>query len=74
MPWTRRVDAATWMAEERSKSYIAQLGAPTRARLLGRIEELLGTNFPRDADGGAVPDPHVAGPQALTSTRVLAAA
>ena len=40
------MDAATWMAEERSKSYIAQLAAPTRARLLGRIEELLATHFP----------------------------
>jgi hypothetical protein len=34
------------MAEERSKSYIAQLAPPIRARLLGRIEELLATHFP----------------------------
>jgi hypothetical protein len=40
------VDAATWMTEERSKSYIAQLAPPIRGRLLGRIEELLGTHFP----------------------------
>ncbi len=46
VPWTRQVDSATWMAEERSKSYIAQLAAPIRAGLLGRIEELLGTHFP----------------------------
>jgi ubiquinone/menaquinone biosynthesis C-methylase UbiE len=46
VPWTRQVEAATWMAEERSKSYIAQLAPPIRARLLGRIEELLATHFP----------------------------
>ena len=46
VPWTREVDAATWMTEERSKSYIAQLAPPIRGRLLGRIEELLGTHFP----------------------------
>jgi SAM-dependent methyltransferase len=45
VPWTRRVDLATWMAEERSKSYIAQLAGPARSRLLARIRELLGTQF-----------------------------
>jgi hypothetical protein len=45
VPWTRQVDLATWMAEERSKSYIAQLGGPARGRLLGQISELLGTQF-----------------------------
>jgi hypothetical protein len=46
VPWTRRVDVPTWMAEERSKSYIAQLPQPARDRLLGRIGELLGAHFP----------------------------
>jgi SAM-dependent methyltransferase len=46
VPWTRRVDTATWLAEERSKSYIAQLAPPVRDRLLRRIGELLGTHFP----------------------------
>ena len=34
------------MAEERSKSYIAQLAPPVRDRLLGGIGEILGTHFP----------------------------
>jgi len=46
VPWTRQVEVGTWMAEERSKSYIAQLATPVRNRLLGRIQELLGTHFP----------------------------
>ena len=37
---------ATWMAEERSKSYVAQLAPPARERLLGRINDLLGPYFP----------------------------
>ncbi len=44
--WTREVDVATWMAEERSKSYVAQLAPPVRERLLGRIDDLLGRYFP----------------------------
>ncbi len=46
VPWTRQVEVGTWMAEERSKSYIAQLAPPVRDRLLRRIEELLGRHFP----------------------------
>ncbi|HUY52319.1 MAG TPA: class I SAM-dependent methyltransferase [Streptosporangiaceae bacterium] len=49
VPWTRQVDVAAWMAEERSKSYVAQLPAAARDRLLGRIDELLGTHFPGTA-------------------------
>ena len=49
VPWTRQVDVASWMAEERSKSYVSQLDAPVRDRLLGRIDDLLGTHFPRAA-------------------------
>jgi SAM-dependent methyltransferase len=45
VPWTRQVDVGTWMTEERSKSYIAQLAPPVRDRLLRRIEELLGMHF-----------------------------
>ena len=45
VPWTRQVEVGTWIAEERSKSYIAQLTTPVRNRLLGRIQELLGTHF-----------------------------
>ena len=46
VPWTRQVQVGTWMAEERSKSYIAQLAPPVRDRLLRRIEELLEMHFP----------------------------
>jgi hypothetical protein len=45
VPWTRQVEVGTWMAEERSKSYIAQLAPPVRDRLLRRIEELLEMHF-----------------------------
>ena len=42
------------MAEERSKSYVAQLPRGSRDRLLRRIDEMLGAHFP----GGAMVVPY----------------
>ncbi|HEY4850036.1 MAG TPA: class I SAM-dependent methyltransferase [Streptosporangiaceae bacterium] len=44
--WTRVLDIAQWMTEERSKSYIAQLPPPARDRLLRGIDEVLSAHFP----------------------------
>jgi SAM-dependent methyltransferase len=49
VPWTRMLDVARWMTEERSKSYVAQLPSAERDRLLSGISEILGTHFPAGA-------------------------
>ena len=49
VPWTRMLDVAEWMTEERSKSYIAQLPPPHRDRLLDGIAGLLAVHFPGSA-------------------------
>lgn len=46
VPWTRTVDVASWMTEERSKSYVAQLPPQARDRLLDGISRVLGGHFP----------------------------
>ncbi len=46
VPWTRMLDVARWMTEERSKSYVAQLPSADRDRLLRGIGEILGMHFP----------------------------
>ena len=71
VPWTRQVEVGTWMAEERSKSYIAQLAPPVRGPAAGPDRGAAGHALPRDPDDRAVPDPDVAGPAALISAGIL---
>ena len=46
--WTRTVRTSTWLTEERSKSYVAELEPAMRDQLLLRIAGIIGTQF---ADG-----------------------
>jgi SAM-dependent methyltransferase len=44
--WTRRVDVATWLVDEQSKSYVAALDAADRDALLRELREVLRRRFP----------------------------
>jgi SAM-dependent methyltransferase len=54
VPWTRVLDTAEWMTEERSKSYVAELPPADRDRLLHGIGDMLSGHFP----GGAMAVPY----------------
>jgi len=45
-PWTRRVSAAQWITDERSKSYVIELAPVVRESLLGRVAKILADRFP----------------------------
>lgn len=46
VPWTRVVSAERWLAEERSKSYVAVLSERSRMRLLAEIAAIVTRRFP----------------------------
>ena len=46
VPWVREVSVDTWLADERSKSYIEALSGPSRTKLLGELERIVCREFP----------------------------
>jgi len=46
VPWTRRVSAAQWMTDERSKSYLIQLDPGLRETVLAELAGIVAAQFP----------------------------
>jgi ubiquinone/menaquinone biosynthesis C-methylase UbiE len=46
VPWTRRVSAAQWLTDERSKSYVIDLEPRTREAMLSELAGILAERFP----------------------------
>jgi ubiquinone/menaquinone biosynthesis C-methylase UbiE len=46
VPWTRRVSAAQWLTDERSKSYVIALEPQRRESVLGELAGILAGRFP----------------------------
>jgi ubiquinone/menaquinone biosynthesis C-methylase UbiE len=46
VPWTRRVTAAQWITDERSKSYFIELGPDVREAVLGQVAGIIAEEFP----------------------------
>jgi len=46
VPWTRRVSAADWVTEQRSKSYVIELEPAVRASVLGQLTKIIASGFP----------------------------
>jgi ubiquinone/menaquinone biosynthesis C-methylase UbiE len=46
VPWTRRVAAAGWITEQRSKSYVIELEPTARESVLGQAAQILAGSFP----------------------------
>jgi hypothetical protein len=46
VPWTRRVPAAQWITDERSKSYFIELAPDRRESVLGELAGIIAGEFP----------------------------
>jgi SAM-dependent methyltransferase len=46
VPWTRRVSAANWITDERSKSYVIELEPVVRESVLGQVAKIIAGRFP----------------------------
>jgi SAM-dependent methyltransferase len=46
VPWTRRVSAADWITEQRSKSYVIELELAVRESVLGQVGKIIAGRFP----------------------------
>jgi SAM-dependent methyltransferase len=46
VPWTRQVSTTDWITDDRSKSWIIELGPAARQAVLDRIADIIGTAFP----------------------------
>jgi ubiquinone/menaquinone biosynthesis C-methylase UbiE len=55
VPWTRRVPAAQWITDERSKSYFIELAPDRRESVLGELAGIIAGQFP----GGEMTVPYI---------------
>jgi SAM-dependent methyltransferase len=46
VPWTRHVSAASWITDERSKSYVIELEPVVRESVLGQVAKIVAGRFP----------------------------
>ena len=46
VPWTRRITAARWLTDERSKSYVIELDPAARESVLTELAAIIAAEFP----------------------------